>query len=92
MFGSCVINPNASAKKDIDIDAFKSILIILIPNGFALVSNTANVCGKILSSTIKSFFLLWLKASYIASAAAVPSSNNEALATGNPVSSVISVW
>ena len=30
----------------------------LIPNGLALVCNTSNVCGNILSSTIKSFFLL----------------------------------
>ena len=49
---------NASAKKAIGIEPSKSILTILIPNGLALVCNTSNVCGNILSSTIKSFFLL----------------------------------
>jgi len=43
-------------KKAIGIDASKSILIILIPSGFALVCNTSNVCGNNLSSTIKSVF------------------------------------
>ena len=52
------MTPKASAKKAIGIEASKSILTILIPKGFALVSNTAKVCGNTLSSTIKSFFLL----------------------------------
>ena len=86
------MRPNAFSNDSKSTSSSKSTLTMLIPNGSALVSNTSNVCGNILSSTIKSYFLLWLWASNIASAAAVPSSNKDAFATGNPVSSVISVW
>ena len=61
---------------------------IVTPNGFALV----RVCGNILLSTKSVFFFDALYANIIASAAAVASSNNDALVIGNPVNSVIKVF
>ena len=52
------MRPNAFSSDSKSTSSSKSTLTMLIPNGSAHVSNTSNVCGNILSSTIKSFFLL----------------------------------
>ena len=72
----------------------KGMMTMSIPKGSALVFRTEIVCGKTLSETKNRFartdlFFLFFtpKKSVIASAAAVPSSSKEALATGKPVKS-----
>ena len=67
------MRPNAFSNDSKSTSSSTSTLTMLIPNGSALVSNTSNVCGNILSSTIKSFSYFDYE-QIIASAAAVPSS------------------
>ncbi|MNE26894.1 hypothetical protein D3C80_1202830 [compost metagenome] len=65
------------------------------PIGVERVSKTDKVCGKISSETknLLALFFFWSrvltsKSNAIASAAAVPSSNNEAFAISIPVNSI----
>ena len=73
-------------------------MTISIPKPSARVFKTAIVCGSTVSETknlLASIFfcslVLFEKNIFIASAAAVPSSNNDAFAKGKPVSSAIMV-
>ena len=65
-----------------------------MPIGSARVRSTAIVCGWVSWWTTNRSepALLSRRAIAIASAAAVPSSSSEALATGSPVSSLTIVW
>ena len=73
--------------------------MILIPKGSALVSSKLIVWGRVFDETKKSLilFFFWsldlrLNNIVIASAAAVLSSSNDALAKSIPVKSEIIVW
>src|SRR5882724_10963052 len=89
--GYCSSPPNTSA---LSRSTAGSPTIKFHPNGSARVRSTASVCGCTSRSTKNDFVLVCAarSASAIASAAAVASSSNEALAISRPVRSRIMVW
>ena len=84
--------PNTSSQ--LSTVSLSSNITNSIPSGVARVRKMSKVCGWQYLDTRHLFFLPFDArcASVNASPAAVPSSSNDALATSNPVNSVIMVW